>query len=69
MTGTLQNYARKHKFPIDTIEFDYEVRPDIVVHSLGDVYNIEGPDDGCYIFGLYLEGADWDILAKSLNEP
>ena len=24
LTGTLQNYARKHSVPIDTIEFDFK---------------------------------------------
>lgn len=48
MTGTLQNYARKYKIPIDTVDFDFEfvaVAPDA------------RPLDGAYVHGPYLEGA------------
>ena len=55
----MQNYARKNKFPIDTICFDFEV--------VGD----RNPDieSGCYIRGLYLDGGKWDEIGGYLTEP
>eukprot|EP00899_Mesostigma_viride_P012150 jgi/Mesvir1/20936/Mv08007-RA.1 len=65
LTGTLQNYARKYGFPIDTVSFSFQIVDD-KDHS--EV--VIGPDDGCYIRGMYLEGARWDagshLLAESL---
>ena len=62
LTGVLQNYARKYSIPIDEIVFDFEF-----IEGINEI--IEKPDDGAYVFGLYLEGAKWDgkemILAES----
>ncbi|RUS78759.1 hypothetical protein EGW08_013475 [Elysia chlorotica] len=62
LTGTLQNYARKSVISIDTITFGFEV--------LREGYNElgEGPEDGCYIRGLFAEGARWDTLKHQLTE-
>jgi len=62
LTGTLQNFARKHKFPIDAISFDFKVLKG------GPEQNKDKPSDGCYIYGLFLEGARWDASANSLAE-
>lgn len=54
ITGTLQNYARKHVVSIDTLSFSFEVlfrAPETIKAK---------PRDGCYIYGLFLEGARWD---------
>ncbi|KAK7107431.1 hypothetical protein V1264_015364 [Littorina saxatilis] len=63
LTGTLQNFARKMQIPIDTISFEFKV----VTESWQDL--TEAPKDGCYIRGLFLEGARWDadkgLLAES----
>ena len=56
MTGTLQNYARKHSLPIDTIEFDFKYRDDLA--DDGSTIS-ERPEDGAFIYGLFLEGARW----------
>jgi dynein heavy chain len=63
LTGTLQNYARKAVISIDTISFDF-----LVMKQPVDELK-ERPENGCYIYGLYLEGARWDadtaVLAES----
>lgn len=65
LTGTLQNFARKHKIPIDELGYDFEVRPDIDEKDA----TTQPPDDGNYVFGLFLEGARWDIETMLIAEP
>jgi dynein heavy chain len=62
-TAVLQNCARKHKFPIDTVAYKHVMRPEIA-SSLK-----KAPEDGCYIDGLFLEGARWDKTEESLIDP
>eukprot|EP00040_Diaphanoeca_grandis_P037866 m.251032 g.251032 ORF g.251032 m.251032 type:complete len:4203 (+) comp33890_c0_seq2:91-12699(+) len=62
LTGTLQNYARTHVLAIDSLSYDFQVLN-------RDARNIKvKPADGCYIYGLYLEGARWDAEAGRLAE-
>lgn len=63
LTGTLQNYARKQAFPIDTVSFSFEVQDNRVESQIA-----RGPEDGCYIKGLYMEGARWDTQNHSIGE-
>ncbi|XP_066453022.1 dynein axonemal heavy chain 1 isoform X2 [Eleutherodactylus coqui] len=62
LTGTLQNFARKHVISIDTISFDFKVLGETVTDLR------ERPSEGCYIYGLYLEGACWDKTTMQLAE-
>lgn len=62
ITGTMQNYARKHKIAIDKLSFDF-----LVVDTLKHTDITSKPDDGCYIYGLYLEGARWDYRKHILS--
>ncbi|WIA31960.1 hypothetical protein OEZ86_002815 [Tetradesmus obliquus] len=64
LTGMLQNYARKNALPIDTVSFGFQV-----MDELGSGSGCSsGPEDGCYIRGLFLEGARWDGLQHQLAE-
>lgn len=60
LTGTLQNYSRKYTIPIDVVGFDFKMMPK-------DSY-ANRPKDGAYIYGLFLEGAQWDKKAAVLDE-
>ncbi|OMJ85153.1 hypothetical protein SteCoe_13621 [Stentor coeruleus] len=62
ITGTLQNYARKHKIPIDHLSFHFDVLDNKNVEDIRSK-----PEDGCYIWGLWLEGARWDKIEHCLS--
>ncbi|XP_058931925.1 dynein axonemal heavy chain 1 [Kogia breviceps] len=62
LTGTLQNYARKSIISIDTISFDFKV----MRQSVSELKT--RPKEGCFIHGLFLEGARWDPLTFQLAE-
>lgn len=56
MTGTLQTYARKHLKPIDLLQFKFKVLPQTTPDEI-----TKGPDDGIYVYGLFIEGARWSF--------
>jgi dynein heavy chain len=61
LTGVKQNFARKYKYPIDKVTFAFEV--------LKYEFDIsKQPDNGCYIKGLFLEGAGWNNKQGHLEE-
>jgi dynein heavy chain len=62
LTGTLQNFARKFAYPIDTISFSFRV----MEQKFEDV--TARPDIGCYIRGLFLEGCRWDQAEYTLTD-
>ena len=53
LTACLQNYARKMTYPIDTVAFGFVLKEEAQEE-------LSKPEDGCYLYGLYLEGARWD---------
>ena len=63
LTSVLQNYARKYKTPIDILGFAFEFLdfPEIEkVHTQ--------PEDGCYIYGLFVEGCRFDFKHGRLED-
>lgn len=62
-TGAMQNYARKHVVAIDELSFNYKVYDEI---EPADV--TEKPEDGVFIYGLYLEGCRWNKTIHMIDE-
>jgi len=63
-TALLQKFSRKpNGIPIDQLEFEYIIDS----RQVSEIY--EGPRDGAYITGLFLEGAKWEIGEDHLLEP
>ena len=64
ITGTLQNYARKHQLPIDTVAFDHAVlRPEEQREAEANKVA-----DGVVVWGLFIEGARWEVDSHVLAE-
>lgn len=54
MTGALQVHSRKTKIAVDTLIFR------TAVQTFKDSECKEGPENGVYIYGGFLEGARWN---------
>jgi len=67
ITGTKQNYARKHKLPIDTVDFDFSVLKPDLIEKIQDGKGAK-PDDGAYIWGLFLDGGRFDAENHQIAE-
>jgi dynein heavy chain len=55
LTGTLQNYSRKMNIAIDLVQFNFDF---VDTKTFKEIK--EKPKDGCYVYGMYLEGCKWD---------
>lgn len=61
LTGALQNHARKHRQPINRLDFRYEVLEgdgdDDRSNDHEDI--LEPPEDGVIVYGIWMQGARW----------
>ncbi|KAH9113497.1 hypothetical protein AeMF1_012304 [Aphanomyces euteiches] len=64
LTGTLQNHARGFNIPIDTLSWDFIMVPEPL-----EAIKTKPQKGGCYTYGLFIEGARWDMHAYSLADP
>jgi len=55
-TGAMQNFARKYNEEIDLLSFRHIMRDDIMEPKKELT---TPPDDGVYIFGIFMEGCRW----------
>lgn len=64
-TGAMQNFARKYNEEIDLLSFTQAV-----LSSVMDPRQElrKGPEDGVYIYGLFLEGCRWDRELQRLED-
>merc|ERR1711964_34271 len=71
LTGVLQNMARKDKVAIDECIWNYYLQKKETLQScLEDPYFCKHarPERGCFVFGLYMEGARWDDKTACIAE-
>merc|ERR1712110_1172220 len=67
ITGTKQNYARKHEVAIDELSFNFYIKDEY--KNQEEVLAItEKPEDGAYVYGMYLEGARWSRETHLLTD-
>ncbi|XP_059054918.1 dynein axonemal heavy chain 12 [Achroia grisella] len=60
LTGSVQNFARSKKIPIDLLTFDFEVRK--------VDYEVTPPEWGVYVQGLFMDGGRWDRDTFAIGE-
>lgn len=63
-----QNYARKYTIAIDRLVFDFTVTS---IEAADHAGIATAPEDGVYVYGLFLEGARWarDSLKLADSTP
>ena len=62
LTGTLQNYSRKYTYAIDLLSFEFKILDMLNPNNVR-----EKPQDGCYVYGTYIEGARWNYTTHALD--
>jgi len=64
-TGAMQNYARKHGEEIDLLSYSHKAMDDILDPKRELT---AAPEDGVFIYGLYIEGARWGLQTHRVED-
>lgn len=64
LTAVQQSFSRKYKIAIDILKFSFEFQTYFEVNQIEAV-----PEDGCLVYGLYMEGSRWDADSMVLADP
>jgi dynein heavy chain len=67
-TALLQTSARKNGLAIDSLDWDFPVFDEVDAHEKIAASG-EGPTEGAYMSGMFLEGACWDRKNHCLGDP
>jgi len=78
MTAVLQTHSRKYSIAIDTLAFRAEVREEVYNSVLAPPAicfedsikweDIQPPENGVLIYGIFIQGARWDRSIKALAD-
>ena len=49
---------------IDELEYDFEILSDEKKYDFTNK-----PEDGCYLYGFYIEGGSWNFKTKTIDDP
>ena len=63
LTAVLQSFSRRYQIPIDILNFSYDFQPFNAIDQIQEV-----SEDGCFVYGLFMEGCRWDLEAMQLEE-
>eukprot|EP01022_Parablepharisma_sp_SALTPOND_P010207 TRINITY_DN1419_c0_g1_i1.p1 TRINITY_DN1419_c0_g1~~TRINITY_DN1419_c0_g1_i1.p1 ORF type:complete len:3283 (-),score=375.81 TRINITY_DN1419_c0_g1_i1:11360-21208(-) len=63
LAGIAQNYARRFGKPIESVTFQFEFTTQLIPGEARESYK-----PGCYIHGLYLEGANWSLAKQKITD-
>ncbi|KAL4429885.1 hypothetical protein ABPG74_022908 [Tetrahymena malaccensis] len=64
ITGTLQNFARQEIIAVDKLSFEFKILDNLHYTDIQ-----QKPKSGCYIYGIYLEGAKWNYKTHMIDDP
>jgi len=64
-TGAMQNFARKYNEEIDLLSYRQSTMDHI---SDAPTELTKAPDNGVYIYGIFLEGCRWDVTTHQLED-
>ncbi|KAM4770854.1 dynein axonemal heavy chain 14 [Rhinophrynus dorsalis] len=77
LTAVLQNYARRTGLSVDSLAFKYQIQSSLnhtfaasrKQNIIETAFSGSCPQEGISVFGLFLDGAQWNTQTQALEEP